>query len=362
MPAITRRQSAINKAVEVKYLEQSTTFKGLQNVQQIQVSVVADELSDKRTNFINKIKPMMDKVSKQDNMLDKMKTLTEVYQIINKELPAIYRGYREQTSAWFVFTCTAFTKIIEFEKTIRDAPHYKFSSELLEKFNKEISETKQFCVGEVFITDNDLFRTLTIPYVVKAKNLLDKILSGEEKSKRSVKRVNYVGMDDEEQNVDCDPDYIFEEEEDDKDEYEYEANYADSLDEEDEDEDKEVSVCKRRFENGKVTYKWTKMPLSQFKENEDPEYIPEEEEDEEEEEQISNYKSKLRQSKAIDYTGMDMNEDDEGEFHISKKMLDDGELIHYWVTAPIAEINDYDDEDYVYEDEDEEEDEEEAEN
>jgi hypothetical protein len=342
MPAITRSQSA---------LKQSTALK---QVQQVQVSVVADEYTSKKSAFINKVKPMMDEVRNLIYMADKMEKITEIYRIINREFSSLYKEHGNKSSSWLTFASCIFTRSYQFEDELRNAPHYKFSSELLDAFNKEIGVTRQFCVGEAFMTDNDLFRSSTNHYVVEARNLLDKILSGEKKQNRSVKRVNYVEMDsDEEENVISDPDYVFEEEEDDE-----EPSYADSLnedEEEEEDEDKEVSVCKRRFENGKVTYRWSKMPLSQLKEIEDPEYVPDEEEDEDEEEEVINYTAKLRQRKELDYSGMDMNEDDEGEFKFSKKMMDDGELIHYWVTVPLSQINDYDDEDYVYEEDEEDE-------
>jgi hypothetical protein len=141
-----------------------------------------------------------------------------------------------------------------------------------------------------------------------------------------------------------------------------------------EDDKGEVSVFKRWFENGKITYKLEKYPLSQVNEIGDEDYKFEETCEDEEYEvvnkmpsvihpklsskekaeikqeivQISNYNAKLRRGIVPDYSGMDMNEDDQGEFKINKKMMDKGQLIHYWVSVPLSKINDYDDEDYIY--------------
>jgi hypothetical protein len=53
-----------------------------------------------------------------------------------------------------------------------------------------------------------------------------------------------------------------------------------------------------------------------------------------------------RSLKRFHYEGMDMNQDDQDEFKISRKKMDDGKLIHYWVSVPLSQINEYDDEDY----------------
>jgi hypothetical protein len=49
---------------------------------------------------------------------------------------------------------------------------------------------------------------------------------------------------------------------------------------------------------------------------------------------------------------MDMNQDDQVEIKISQKKLEDRNLIHYWVSVPLSQINEYGDEDtiriYIY--------------
>ena len=131
-----------------------------------------------------------------------------------------------------------------------------------------------------------------------------------------------------------------------------------------EDDEGSIYICEphfKRTENGvNVRYYWSKLALSKANEIGDEDYVPNEEEkyyQEEKQEQEENPKrQRLEQSielrrsprnlKRINYEGMDMNEDDQGEFKISKRMLDDGELIHYWVSVPLSQVNEYDDEDY----------------
>lgn len=72
--------------------------------------------------------------------------------------------------------------------------------------------------------------------------------------------------------------------EDSDDDSDYSPSIQDSDSDEDEDDEIEseyhnknmVNICKRRFENGKVIYRWVKMTQEQAEKNEDPDYELEE--------------------------------------------------------------------------------------
>lgn len=65
----------------------------------------------------------------------------------------------------------------------------------------------------------------------------------------------------------------------------------------------------------------------------------------------TNKKTILRRSTRnvprVNYAGMDMNEDDEGVVHVSKRTFEDGVVKHYWKSYPMSQVNEIEDDDYT---------------
>jgi hypothetical protein len=77
---------------------------------------------------------------------------------------------------------------------------------------------------------------------------------------------------------------------------------------------------------------------------------------------ICNKERPKRNIKRVNYAGMDMTSDDEGEICVFKPWFEDGKLIEKCFKRPLSKANELDDEDYIFEeDEDDEEDEDEEE-
>ena len=119
----------------------------------------------------------------------------------------------------------------------------------------------------------------------------------------------------------------------------------------------EFCVFKPWFEDGKVIEKCFRRPLSKANELDDEDYVPEEEEDEEEQDAKEQFCEKIwakpiprRTRKQVNYAGMDMNSDDEGEVSICRPWFEKGKITYKWSKRNLSEVNEIGDEDYVPED------------
>jgi hypothetical protein len=54
-----------------------------------------------------------------------------------------------------------------------------------------------------------------------------------------------------------------------------------------------------------------------------------------------------RNLKRIDYTGMDMTEDDEGKVSFCRRRFENGKVIYRWESRPLCEVNELGDELFV---------------
>jgi hypothetical protein len=137
-------------------------------------------------------------------------------------------------------------KIIELEEEIKTHPHYKFDKETLENFTRELSKTKEYTFQ---ILNGDTSFTSDETVLTAKSNIREMVL---QRPKRIIKRVNYSGMD---------------------------------MNEEDEGY---ISVCKPHFtktKNGvKIRYNWERVSLAQANEIGDEDYVDNEQDYIEEEE------------------------------------------------------------------------------
>ena len=294
MPSITRSQSKVQYTTVIR----PTNVEGMNC-----------DLQKRELEFIAKTKTLINQFQQYTELIDKIKLLTEIYSTINENFPCLYENNKFK---WIRFVAASFNKILQFEEEIKNQPHYKFDEESLENFNRELSKTKEYTFQ---ILNGDTSFTGFESVQTAKKNIKEMMF---QRPKRNIKRVNYTGMD---------------------------MN---------EDDEGSISVCKPHFtrtENGvKIKYNWGKYSLAQANEIGDEDYFEDEEEEEdyfeEDEEHDANPRRSPRNLKRFHYEDMDMNQDDQGEFKISRKRMDDGKLIHYWVSVPLSQINEYDDEDY----------------
>lgn len=142
-----------------------------------------------------------------------------------------------------------------------------------------------------------------------------------QRPQRNIKRVNYTGMDSIEPESEFDgitdiwADITIEEDPD----YEFEEEY-------DHDEDEEQTT-------------WPKIhpELSTEEKTELKQHLNE----------IVEHHRVKRNIARVNYAGMDMNEDDEGEILISKRRFEDGKVKYIWKSYPLSQANEIEDEDYV---------------
>jgi len=305
MPAITRSQRKTMQSVQVSNPD---------------VNVNAN-YEIKKEQFIIKCKELITDCQKIIGNQNKAKVCIQVYDLINNELSELFQ---HDKYTWLPFIASTFNKIMDLQKEI-DKYHDKISFKLRTTLYIKLFQAKKITL-EILKQHSDLRIHPQIDIAVKNIKKMEAA-----RPRRNIQRINYAEMD---------------------------MNENDKGD---------VSVCKKWFENGKMTYKIEKYPLSQINEIGDEDYNFEESDNEDElenndlklnssekqkiKQEIAqlDYNTKLRHKVVPDYSGMDMNEDDQGDFKICKKMMDDGKLIHYWVSVPLSQINDYDDEDYIYE-------------
>lgn len=141
-----------------------------------------------------------------------------------------------------------------------------------------------------------------------------------QRPRRNIPRVDYTGMDSIEpenefdgitniwadETIEEDPDYVFEEDQD---------------DEEDDDE------CLQKV----------KPELSTEEKSELKQHLS----------QLVDSHRVRRNVARVNYAGMDMNEEDEGQLHIAKRWFEDGKVKYIWKRYSLSQVNEIDDEDYV---------------
>lgn len=282
--------------------------------------IVKPQVSDylyrenKRLSFINKMKNLLAKCEQAIGKENKMICALEVYQTINRDVNKLLQD--TGVPIWIKFICSVFDKIIQFETDYRNGGWNEINEQLVEKFNQELSLAKKFVVNIIKNYNHEVWSEL----VSQCK---DKITALEaQRPRRNIKRVNYTYMD----------------------------------------------TIEPECEDDGITDIWADLTL-----NEDPDYeFEEDEEDEEEEEDLRRWvkvhpelsveeKNELKQHLAklvdhhrvrrsvarVNYAGMDMNEDDEGQIHIAKRRFEDGKVKYIWKSYSLSEANEIGDEDYV---------------
>lgn len=275
---------------------------------------VSDELCRElaRDSFVIKMKKLLAQCEQANGKENKMNIALKIYQTINSHVNKFLQN--DGVSKWIKFLCTVFDKIIQFETEYRNGEWLLINEQLVEKFNQELNLAKKFVVNIIKNYEGIEYREL----VSQSK---DKIAALEgQRPRRNIKRVNYTYMD----------------------------------------------TIEPECEHDGITDIWFDLTLS-----EDPDYKFEEDEDDEEEDrtrwakihpelsaeektELKQHLTKLvehhrvrRNISRVNYAGMDVSEEDEGQIHIAKRRFEDGKVKYIWKSYSLSEVNEIGDEDYV---------------
>lgn len=279
MPAITRSQN-INVVVKDKVIRKS--------------EMKCSELVSKIRNLLSS----MESCDKQTKVI----ITTEIFRILSSEMMKHEKFYKNKN-----FILTVYNKTFSLENQLQETDFMSIDKNIIENLRTELIKIRP--IFEPLIAN------------IKAELLLQDSLDNSQRPKRNLQRVNYAGMDmnsDDEGEI-CvfkpwfengkiiekmskrqlsdvneldDEDYVLEEEQDEKEQVckriwakatqgkeeiiprrtRKQINYA-GMDMNEEDEGT-VNISKRWFENGKVTYKWSKRSLSEVNEIDDEDYMP----------------------------------------------------------------------------------------
>jgi hypothetical protein len=239
----------------------------------------------------------------------KMIISIKIFEMVNDKLEKLLLNNKFK---WYKFAATVYNKSCEFYDDMNSGKFNEIANKnLVKKHCQEFMKTKK----NLAIYLKNLF-TSASPNLIEWKHIqIERALTNLEREnsfrpKRNIRIVNYIGMDtieprDENENIWTDysiyedPDYIYEEEDEDEEEYEeYEGEYE--------------------------------------------EY---EEDNEDEEENISSTRQK-RNIKRVNYSGMDIGEEDEGTISVCKVKWQNRIPTYRWIKYPISKINEIGDEEW----------------
>lgn len=262
-------------------------------------------------------------LSKQTRII----SATSIYKLLNKEMMKHERFYKSNR-----FVLTVYNKSFELESQAIEATS-EVDKNLVKKLITELTSIRPVLEGLIVnMEDNVIYQCYLDIARLRINACNTQITHNTQRPKRNIKRVNYEGMD------------------------------------MTSDDEGEICVFKPWFEDGKLTEKCFKRCLSQANELDDEDYIFEEDEDDEDDEDYEDEEEETKKQfckkiwakvhpetapmtrrtrKLVDYSGMDMNEEDEGAVNKSKRWFENGKVTYKWSKRSLSEVNEIDDEDYV---------------
>ena len=269
--------------------------------------------------FCDRVKNLSVECEKTAGIENRMKIALQIYKAINEDLENLIKV--EGKEKWMKFVCSIFNKIVEFESDNRCGLWHKIDKNLVKTFLNELNKAKKFTINII----KNYHGLGCIDVVSKIK---EKIISLEsQRPRRNIPRVDYTGMDSIEpesefdgitniwadETIEEDPDYVFEEDEEDEE------------DKEGEDDKEDECPQKIKPELSAEEKSKLKQHLSQLVDS-----------------------HRIRRNVArVNYAGMDMNEEDEGQLHIAKRCFEDGKVKYIWKSYSLSQANEIDDDDYV---------------
>ena len=267
---------------------------------------------DAKSSFVSEIKELLKLCQMTEGKENKMKTAIKIYELNIVELPHLISKYG--IDMWIVYIATAYNKTTQFFGDRENGDYSELDKNLVEELFHIIEIYRNTFAST--IKNYNGFKRLHQNIINVKAEILRCVSPPSTRPRRNIKRVNYAGMDMGEEDIG------------------------------------EICVFKPWFKDGKVLEKCFKTRLSQANELDDEDYIFEEDKDDEVEEEKEKIWAKIHPEKSIEtkrprrnvkhvrYTGMDMNEEDEGTVNVSKRWFENGKVTYKWSKANANEIGD----------------------
>lgn len=169
MPVITRNQ---NKNVARFTIQQpeSLFVEGLKN------------------NFVANIYKLLVLCESTEGKDNKMNIALEIYTNINKILPELIK--KTSVSFWLSFAATTFNKTTQFINESKQGDWIDMDKNIVKKFNTEMYKTRNFVIN---LIKNNWNLSPSNLYVIAAKEEITRMENS--RPQRNIPRVNYMGMD-----------------------------------------------------------------------------------------------------------------------------------------------------------------------
>ena len=255
-----------------------------------------DELS-----FILLMKKLQEEFLSQNDKADKIRVFLEIFKNINKVLPYHVKTNPEK---WMEFLATVFNKTVELKAEYEKCLWADVDKALVRSFQFEYLKSYHFTMGTLRNYKN--IKTGRGREIIDAAQTEIRCIECSRPFRRNIMPVDYTGMD----------------------------------------------TIEPESEFDTITDIWADLTLV-----EDPDY---EFEDEEEDSlqlsdtiksEVTDYLTQARSKRnvvKVDYTGMDMTDEDEGQISVCKRWFGkDGNITYTWNKYPLSKANEIGDEDYI---------------
>lgn len=239
--------------------------------------------------FVSEMKDLLLKCESCEDNQNKMIIALKIYEKINKELSN--RIAEDGLDTWINYIATVYQKTSEFIREMNSGAYFVIDKNIVENFFSYVFQVRDFTSNII----KNYCGNVSDHSITRAKEEITRLDS--RRPRRNIPRVNYTGMDTIEPESEFhgndltlseDPDYEFEE------------------DEDDEQEDR------RRWE--KINPAESKQHLVKLVQH-----------------------NRVRGSAArVNYTGINMREEDEGKIRIAKRRFKDGKIKYFWKSVVIV--------------------------
>lgn len=270
-----------------------------------------------KTLFVSQIKDLLYECASSEGKQNKMAVALKIYEKLNKDLSN--RIAEDGLDSWIKFIAAVYAKTSDFIREMDRGDYFVIDKNIVENFFSCVFAVRNFTSNII----KNYCGNVSEHSIKRAKEEITRLES--RRPRRNIPRVNYTGMDTNEPESEFDgitdiwldltlsedPDYEFEEDE----------------DEEDEDDEQE----ERR--------RWAKIhpELSAEEKAELKQHLV----------KLVEHHRVRRSVARVNYTGMDMSEEDEGQIHIANRRFEDGKVKYIWKSYSLSEANEIGDEDYV---------------
>jgi hypothetical protein len=257
-------------------------------------------------SFILLMKNLQEEFFSQKDKADKIRVFLEIFKNINKDLPYHVKTNPEK---WIVFLATVFNKTVELKAEYEKCLWADVDKALVRNFNEEYLKSYYFTMG--------ILRNYKNIKTGRGREIIDdaqteiRCIECSRPFRRNIMSVDYTGMD----------------------------------------------TIEPESEFDVITDIWADLTLE-----EDPDYEFEEDEQEDEQEdclqlsvtiksEVTDYLTQMRSKRnvpKVNYTGMDMTDEDEGQINVCKRWFGkDGNITYMWKKYPLSKANEIGDEDYI---------------